>query len=133
METTHHGSCVCKAIRFTARVDLAKAARCNCTMCTKLSIVGTITKPDAIELTAGEPAVYQTPIAKRYFCAGCGTHCFGRGTLAELGGEFASVNVNTLEDVDPNQLSLMHWDGRHDNWEAGPRPTPWPIFADRAA
>jgi hypothetical protein len=40
-----------------------------------------------------------------------------------------SVNVNCLDDVDPWQLSITYWDGRHDNWEAGPRPAPWPISA----
>lgn len=24
------------------------------------------------------------------------------------------------------------WDGRHDNWDGGPRATPWPIRAEAA-
>jgi hypothetical protein len=57
----------------------------------------------------------------------CGVHCFGRGHLVELGGDYVSVNLNCLDDVDPNQLSVVYWDGRHNNWIAGQRPAPWPI------
>jgi hypothetical protein len=37
--------------------------------------------------------------------------------LEVLGGDFASVNLNCLDDIDPIS-SLLHWDGRHDNWHA---------------
>jgi len=135
MKTTHHGSCHCGAIKFTAHLDLSFVTRCNCTVCTKLSVLGASCKPEDVELTAGDPASYEWggKVAKRYFCRDCGTHCFGKGYLEELGGAFASVNVNTLDDVDPSQLSPVHWDGRHDNWQAGPRPMPWPIFGAAAA
>ncbi len=46
-----------------------------------------------------------------------------------LGGDFVSVNVNTLDDHDPSTTAVTYWDGRHDNWQAGARPTPWPITA----
>ncbi len=132
MKTTHQGSCHCGAIRFTATVDLSTVTKCNCTVCTKLAMLGCLAKPDDVVLTAGEPAYYEWggKVAKRYFCRNCGTHCFGKGYLEEIGGAFASVNVNTLDDVDPHTMSPIHWDGRHNNWEAGPRPTPWPIFRD---
>jgi hypothetical protein len=130
METQHTGSCHCGEIKFTARVDLGKATRCNCSVCTKLSVIGCITKPENLEVTAGDPAFYEWggKTAKRYFCRTCGTHCFGRGYLEQVGGAYAYVNLNTLDDIDPFQLTTIHWDGRHDNWMAGPRPTPWPIF-----
>jgi hypothetical protein len=131
---THNGSCHCGAIRFTATLDIAKATRCNCSVCTKLGYIGCLTRPADVVLTAGEPASYEWggKIAKRYFCAACGTHCFAKGDLPEVGGPFASVNLSTLDDVDPYQLTVIHWDGRHNNWEAGPRPMPWPIFRDAA-
>jgi hypothetical protein len=37
------------------------------------------------------------------------------------------VNLNTLDGVELAELELVYWDGRHDNWQAGPRDTPWPI------
>lgn len=132
----HEGSCHCGAVRYRVRIDLTRATRCNCTICTKLATVGTHTKPDAFELVAGEAALgsyeWGHKVARRYFCKTCGVHCFGRGHLEVLGGDFVSVNLNTLDDIDPYQLALLHWDGRHDNWQAGPRPTPWPIFTPAA-
>lgn len=37
------------------------------------------------------------------------------------------VNVACLDDVDPSEVSVRYWDGRHDAWDAGARSTPWPI------
>jgi hypothetical protein len=68
-------------------------------------------------------------ISTRYFCKHCGIHCFARGHLAEVGGDYVSVNLNTLDDLDPRNVKVAHWDGRHDNWHAGTRDTPWPIVA----
>ena len=62
-----------------------------------------------------------------YFCKTCGVHCVARGHLAEMGGDYVSINLNTLDGIDPAKIKLVHWDGRHDNWEAGPRLTPWEI------
>lgn len=132
MENKHQGTCHCGVVRYTVVVDLARASRCNCTVCTKLATVGGLVKPAAFRLLAGEAALstYQWggKIGTRYFCRHCGTHCYVSGHLPKVGGDFVSVNLNTLDDVDPYQLPLVHWDGRHDNWQAGPRATPWPIF-----
>jgi hypothetical protein len=135
METQYNGSCHCGAIEFTATVDLSKVSRCNCSVCTKHGLMGCLTKPENVVLVAGDPAVYEwgAKIGKRYFCRDCGTHCFTRGDLAEIGGPFAGVNVHALDGVDPFQLTPVYWDGRHDNWEAGPRSTPWPILRDTSA
>ncbi len=105
----------------TATLDLSTVTRC----CTKLGLLGNLTKPDNVQVSKGEPATYPNSIGARYFCAACGTHLFGRGDLPEVGDH---VDVQALDDVDPYTLSPVHWDGRHDNWEAGPKPTPYPIF-----
>lgn len=87
-------------------------------------------KPDAFRVVSGEENLGKYvwgPVSTRSFCKHCGVHLFGSGHLAELGGDFVSVNLNTLDDTDPNQVAVLHWDGRHDNWQAGTRPTPWPI------
>jgi hypothetical protein len=127
---THRGSCHCGAIRFEVDVDLdGKATRCNCSICTKTLWTGARVKPDAFRVLAGQAdasAYRMSSVAARTFCARCGIHCFGRGTLEELGGDFVSVNVNTLDDVDIGALTISYWDGRHDNWQAGLRDTPWP-------
>jgi hypothetical protein len=135
--TAYRGSCHCGAIRFELWADLGGGAtRCNCTICTKIGARGIIVAPEALRsLTPeGELSFYEWggKVARRYFCKVCGIHTFSRGYLAELGGAFASVNLNTLDDIDPALLRIGHWDGRHDNWQAGLRDAPWPIFAEAA-
>ena len=135
--TKHQGSCHCGAIRFEVTADLSGGAtRCNCTICTKLGSLGITVAPEAVRCLTPEAdlASYEWggKVARRYFCRHCGIHTFSRGFLAELGGAFASVNVNALDDIDPAQLKVAYWDGRHDNWMAGMRDTPWPILSAAA-
>jgi hypothetical protein len=130
----HVGSCHCGAVRFEVAIDLGQSpSKCNCSICLKASNLSAIARPDAFRLLEGERHLgsyaWGSKTATRYFCKHCGIHVFGRGHLAELGGDYVSVNVNALDDVDPNTLSAVHWDGRHDNWHAGVRPEPWPVFA----
>ncbi len=128
----HVGSCHCGAVRFEVVTELGKGvSRCNCTICTKLGATGTLVKPDAFTLLSGESSLGQYEwggkVSKRSFCRACGVYCFGKGHLEVLGGDFVSVNVNCLDDVDQGKLEVSYWDGRHDNWQAGMRSTPWPI------
>ena len=131
--TKHAGGCHCGAVRFEVEIDLATgASRCNCSICSKIAQTGAIVKPDAFRLLAGEDAVTEYvwggKISRRYFCKACGVHCFARGHLDAVGGDYVSVNVNCLDGVDPNTLEIKHWDGRHNNWQAGMREAPWPVF-----
>jgi hypothetical protein len=126
------GGCHCGAVRFEAELDLSQGgSRCNCTVCTKTATLGAIVKPHQLSLLKGQDDVgayaWGAKISTRYFCRHCGVHCFGRGHLAEVGGDYASVNLNCLDDVDPLLIKTIYWDGRHNNWSAGPRPTPWPV------
>lgn len=126
----HHGSCHCGAVEFEVEVDATSGSRCNCTVCQKTATLGTIVRPAAFRLVAGERdlAAYEWggKTAKRYFCKTCGVTCFCRGYLEQLGGEYVSINLNALDDIDPAEVKVGHWDGRHDNWQAGLRDEPWP-------
>jgi hypothetical protein len=42
-----------------------------------------------------------------------------------------SASTLCLDDVELIDLPVQHWDGRHDNWQAGARPKPWPIQASQ--
>ncbi|MGH7294333.1 MAG: GFA family protein [Polyangiaceae bacterium] len=76
-DTMVTGSCHCGKVQFEARIGAGpRIGRCNCTICRRTGSLGTIVKPAAFTLLAGE------------------------GSLAT---------------------------GRHDNWQAGPRSTPWPL------
>ena len=129
---TYSGSCHCGAVQFRVTADLGKGGgRCNCSICTKVGQTGGIVKPEAFELLSSEESLssyeWASRTSQRYFCKRCGVHCFARGHLAVLGGDYVSVNFNSLDDIDPRETLVVHWDGRHDNWQAGPRSTPWPI------
>jgi hypothetical protein len=129
----HAGGCHCGAVRFEVELDLgAGGSRCNCTICTKIAPTGAIVKPGAFALRSGEESLSEyrwgAKIAGRFFCKRCGVHCFGRGHLDVLGGDFVSINLNCLDEVDLAELKIVYWDGRHDNWQAGSRSTPWPTF-----
>jgi hypothetical protein len=132
-KTTHFGgSCHCGAIRYEVAIDLSEGVtQCNCSICTKVNALGRSVKPDAFRLLSGEEhlSAYEwgSKVARRYFCKHCGVHCFARGHLAELGGDFVSICINTLDGVEFRELKVGHWDGRHNNWAAGMRDEPWPI------
>jgi hypothetical protein len=124
----HVGSCHCGAVRFEVMVDATAGTRCNCSICTKTAATGALAKPGALTVTAGAEHLsgYRTGTATRHFCKHCGIHLYGDGHVEELGGAFLSVNLNALDDLDLSQIAIGYFDGRHDNWMAGTRETPWP-------
>lgn len=130
---THTGGCHCGAVRFEAEIDPSAGTMCNCSICTKLGAVGVIAKPAGFRLVSGEDALstyeWGGRISRRKFCKHCGVYCFAFGHLDVLGGDYVSINLNSLDDFDLSRTQLAYWDGRHNNWQAGPRPTPWPVSA----
>lgn len=129
----HQGGCHCGAIRFEVSLERGfKGTRCNCSICSKTAMTGAIVKPGAFRLLSGEgdrgSYRWGGMISTRYFCKHCGVYCYAEGHLEQIGGNYVSVNLNTLDEVDVNELDVIHWDGRHDNWMEGPRSTPWPRF-----
>jgi hypothetical protein len=128
----HTGGCHCGAVRFEVTVDATSASRCNCSICQKLAFLSSIVKPSEFQLLTEESKLsayeWGGKTARRFFCTSCGVHCFGRGFLEQVGGDYVSINVNALDDVDPATVKVVNWDGRHNNWQAGPRPEPWPVF-----
>lgn len=132
--TLHQGGCHCGAVRFEVSLEPGfKGSRCNCSVCAKTAVTGAIVKPHAFKLLAGAADVgsyvWGAAISTRYFCKHCGVHCYGVGYLEHVGGDYVSVNLNCVDDVDTSVLDIVYWDGRHDNWMAGPSSTPWPIMA----
>ncbi|WP_447729980.1 GFA family protein [Pseudoxanthomonas suwonensis] len=124
MEKTYHGSCHCGAVRYQARLDLAEGTgRCNCTYCSKIRNWGASAKD--FELLQGEAALGD--YAKDWgegnihhrFCSRCGVTVYGHGYIAEAGGAFVSVQVNTLDDAGIDELlsgPLRYANGLHDDW-----------------
>ncbi len=101
-KSTYAGGCHCGAVRFEADLDLDRGvSRCNCTLCVKRGIAGSIGKPGDLRLLAGEGelATYQhgAKVTRFFFCRRCGVHVFGRGNIPQLGGDYVSVNVNCID------------------------------------
>ena len=127
----HTGGCHCGAVRYEVEIDPTRGSRCNCTICTKVAILGCLVKPAAFKVVSGaenlSAYVWGTKVGRRHFCKHCGIHCFGEGHLDILGGDFVSINLNTLDDLDPRDVKVVYWDGRNNNWQAGARDTAWPM------
>ena len=127
----YQGGCHCGAVRFEAEIDrTAVTNKCNCSFCTKVGSWGVIVKPDAFRQLSGEEALgsyqFNSKTTHHPFCKHCGVRPFSHGNLPELGGEYYSVNIHCLEDIDFTSLKVQYWDGRNDNWDAGPRSAPFP-------
>lgn len=128
MLKTYTGSCHCGAVRFEADIDIALGTnKCNCSICTKSRNWNVILKPDAFRLLSPQTALsdYQfgSLSGHHYFCSNCGVRSFGRGHVAEIGGDYVSVQVMALDNLDAAELvaaPVRYADGRHNEWGREP-------------
>ena len=129
-QQTITGACHCGKVRIEADLDLAAGSnRCNCSICGKLRLWTTITKPQALRLVAGQADLssyeWGPKISTRMFCKHCGVHVFSRGHLEEVGGDYCSINIAVL-DLEPavlDTIPIRYFNARHNDWETTPQYT----------
>jgi hypothetical protein len=128
---TYHGSCHCGAVRYEADIDFSKGTmRCNCSICTKIRNWGIAIKPPAFRLLAGKDATtdYQfgSKSGHHVFCSTCGVRPYSYGHVAEIGGDYVSIQVACLDDAPVEELlsvPVVYCDGRNNNWWNPPEET----------
>lgn len=127
MLKTYKGSCHCGAIRYEADIDLAAGTgKCNCTFCMKARAWKAFVQPQAFRLTGADKAkgYRKHPQASlKYFCETCGVRTHELGNADYMGGDFVGIFVNTLDDVQPQELidaPVRYSDGLHNNWQNPP-------------
>lgn len=131
MKKTYRGSCHCGVVRFEADLDLATGSyKCNCSICTKSRNWGVLIKPHEFRLLAGEDELsnysFGTHSNQHLFCRHCGVRPFGRGHLEQVDGDYVSIKLACLDDVDATELAIVpvqYADGRNNNWWNPPAET----------
>ena len=131
MLKTYRGSCHCGAVKFEADIDLAQGTnKCNCTICTKTRNWNAIIKPEAFRLLSGEEALseyrFGSKQGQHLFCKTCGVRTFERGHVKEIGGDYVSIKLASLDDVDPKDLveaTVRFANGRDNKWWEPPAET----------
>jgi len=96
------GGCACGKVRYTAKVEPAEAYLCHCRMCQRatgsVSIAFVNALLDGIEWQS-EPDWYESsPIARRPYCAACGTSL---GFRFKEGSDKMDLTVASFDDPSP--------------------------------
>ena len=131
---THHGSCHCGTVRFSADIDLAEGTtKCNCTFCWKKRWWSLSVAPEHFRDEGGAPALsgYNPRAEARAihggFCRHCGTQMYSYVPQTEWNpSPRVSISVAAFDDLNPAALAdapVTYCDGRHDNWWNPPAET----------
>ena len=109
------GSCHCGAVAFTVDADPpTEAIACNCSHCRRKGFLLAFYSPDQFHLEQGGDALksyyFNRHAIEHQFCGTCGCQPFAAGTGPD-GKPMRAVNLRCIENVDPDALSVHHYDG----------------------
>lgn len=111
----HSGGCHCGKVRYEVELDLASPViACNCSMCGRAGTYLSFVPADKFKLLSGEGELTDYLFGKQHihhlFCRQCGIKAFARG--AGKSGPTVAVNVRCLDEVELNDLTVQHYDGK---------------------
>ena len=77
---TYRGSCHCEAVQFTIKSDIARSARCDCSICRRRGSTMIVCNRDDLVVSSGQEMLteyrFNTKVAVHYFCSRCGIYTF---------------------------------------------------------
>ncbi len=114
---TYHGSCHCGAVRYEARnASITEAISCNCSMCRRKGTLLAFIPAADFTLEAAPDALtdyqFNRHVIHHLFCRTCGVTSFARGQMPD-GTETIALNVRCIDEIDPGQLKINHYDGKN--------------------
>ena len=113
----HHGSCHCGKISFDVDVEgeIGEVMSCNCSLCSRRGGLLMFVPADKFTLHTPRDAIgtytFHKHLLQHHFCPTCGIAPFSEGQDGE-GNAMAAINVRCVEGVEPDQLTIKHYDGR---------------------
>lgn len=111
----YKGSCHCGNVAYEVDGEMGPVMACNCSMCQRKGSLLWFVPRDKVRFTQPEinasEYLFNRHVIHHRFCPTCGIHPYAVGTDAK-GNAMAAINVRCLEGVDPEELSVTHFDGR---------------------
>lgn len=114
--TTHTGGCHCGKIAFEFDGEVTGAMECNCSLCSKRGGLMHFVPATDFRLKTKRDAVatyqFNKKVIDHHFCTTCGIAPFSEGK-DRSGNSMVMVNLRCVEGVDPRNLQIKFFDGRH--------------------
>ncbi|KAE9371932.1 hypothetical protein N431DRAFT_426495 [Stipitochalara longipes BDJ] len=141
---TYTGGCHCGFIRYSLNLDLTDTVggKCNCSSCLSRGLLILDVLPPSSFKLKSPSSLNDSQLGKYspkgeggsfffYFCKNCGVNVFYQARNTSDKGEPEWLRINALS-LDPDQgldftkFKMEYWDGKNNNWKAGPSDVPYP-------